>query len=92
MSEKFTTAEFQEWFDNLYNQHDADKCGEGLEKDEAEAFARHLHHIKNDGTEFDAARAEKLWDDLQENGKISKEKLHTKLFERAKAAGKITDA
>ena len=92
MAKTFTTAEFAAWFDNFYAQFDEDKCGEGLEKHEAEALARKLHSFKNDGSEFDVARAEKLWDEFQEGGKISKEKLHTKLFEKAKSQGRITDA
>ena len=76
------------WFDNLFTQHDINKDG-NLDHDEAAAFAKHLHHIKNDGTEFDEARAETQWTTLSEGGHISQEKLWNKMLEKATAAGKI---
>ena len=85
-----TQVEFRAWFDNLFAQHDADGSGD-FDKAEAGAFARALHALKNDGTEFDVERAKALWDAHAVDERLPKESVYEKLLARAKDAGKISD-
>ena len=63
-----------------------------LDKSEAEAFARGVHSMKNDGTEFDESVAQKAWEELSVADKITKDVLFARVYARALEQGKISDA
>ena len=85
-----TQVEFQAWFETFFATHDADQSGT-LDKAEAESFARGIHALRQDGTEFSLERAEALWTSLSVDGQIPKAAAYAKLYERAVAAGKISN-
>ena len=91
MAEQWTTAQFTEWFEALFAEHD--KNGDGkFDRPEAQAFARAVHASRKDGTEFNQERADAAWDKMAVDGFISKDQAWERLWEGAKKQGKISDA
>ena len=85
-----TKAEFEQWFNEIFDKHDEDHDGQ-LDQGEAEKLARHLHEIKQDGTAFDEERAKAGWEKHSQDGHLQRATLFGVLLERAIHAGKITD-
>ena len=91
MAEQWTTAQFTEWVDKLFAEHDKNSDGK-FDADEAKSFAMAVHAIKADGTEFDEDRGKAQWEKMSVDGHIAKDTLWERMFEGAKKQGRISDA
>ena len=83
-----TLAQFQEWFEAQFAEHDANKDGK-FDLDEALSFATAMHALKADGTEFDADKLKTMFEAGAEDGHVSKEKVQATVLKRMQEKGKV---
>ena len=88
MAAVMTLAQFQEWFDAQFAEHDADKDGR-YNLDESLSFGAAMHALKADGSDFDGDKVKAMFEGAAEDGHVTKEKVQAAVLKRMQENGKV---